>query len=85
MKLTEIHLTHPEIFCELTAQQQENMLVSNGFVVLLQNPLKNWKISVHNKIEDVYSFSGFSAQLSSRQSRTLIYWNDSQSIYIELP
>jgi hypothetical protein len=85
MKLSAIYYTHPEIFCDLTANQQEDMLTNNGFVVLLHNPLKNWKISVRNKIEDVYSMSGFSAQIASKQSRTLIYWNDSQSIYIELP
>lgn len=84
MKLSAIHRTHPEIFCGLSAEQQEELLLADDFIVLLQNPLRNWKISVSNDMQRVHSFSGFSANYSTRQTRTLIYWNDSQSVYIEL-
>jgi len=84
MKLSSIHRTHPEIFCELSLEQQEELLMADSYIVLLQNPLRNWKISASAAIERVHSFSGFSGTYSTRQTRTLIYWNDSQSIYIEL-
>lgn len=84
MKLNTLHRTHPDIFCGLSLEQQEEMLIEDGFIVSLHHPLTNWKLSVQNVMQDVYSFHGLSAQIAASQLRTLIYWNDSQSVYIEL-
>jgi hypothetical protein len=77
MKLSDIYLTHPEIFVQLTLQQQIHMLEAAGLCTSnLRSPLAEYWISQENQYEDVWTFAGHAQRRFLETTTYIVYWND---------
>lgn len=77
MKLNDLYLTHPEIFVQLTLQQQIYMLEAAGLHTgNLRSPLTGFRISQENHYEDIWTFSGHAQRMLLETTTYIAYWND---------
>jgi hypothetical protein len=77
MKLNDLYLTHPEIFVQLTLQQQIYMLDAAGLGTHnLHSPLTECRISQENHYEDMWTFSGHAQRMLLETTTYIAYWND---------
>ena len=77
MKLNNLYLTHPEIFVQLTLQQQVHMLETAGLHLSnLRSPLTECRISQENHYEDMWTFSGHAQRMLLDTTTYIAYWND---------
>lgn len=77
MKLNKLYLTHPEIFIQLSLEQQITMLDDAGLRTAdLHGPLTECRISQQNHYDDIWTFSGYAQKMLLETTTHIIYWND---------